>query len=135
MSVLGKRKRKDIDIESKEEKEEFSTSPPKKRLKSLHITDRKRIDDKQENDMDVDTEQKSMEIVDTKHHDQSKDTSSSTSKDQICSFSMDAVINNEFKTITDTDLKGIEYDIHALYFDACFCVIIRCMEYYLFLST
>ena len=81
MSVLGKRKRNETELDGKEDDHSVSNSPPKKRLRSNNDSNHNNKNSKVE--MEIDAEQK-----------------------KVPSFTMQAVINEDFETITDKNLEG-----------------------------
>ena len=80
MSVLGKRKRNQTQLDCKEN-DDHHHSPPKKKIRSSN--------NNHNNNNNNNNDTKLIE------------------NEQIASFSMEAVINQEFKTITDKNLEGI----------------------------
>ena len=107
MSVLGKRRRNQTELDNKEQ-----VHPPKKRVKHHNDSNHNKNDGK----MEVDTEEKSTEIVNVNVESDETDGSVNNKK-KVPSFSIQVVVNNEFKSITDQNLEGT-FPLF-LYFFAC----------------
>merc|ERR1711972_537079 len=91
------------------------------------------LNGKKENDgMDVDdNKQQSMEIVDDNNCNTDNVNNSDKANDKkVCAFKMEAVINNEFKTITDNNLND-KWSIMYFYghdFEKAACDNLKCLN-------